>query len=361
MLKRRPPRIRAVPLSLLALAVSLAAALSGCDSPPLYEYWDSIVLDELEISPTFLSLQEGGRATFYALGGKAPYSYEIAGDGNITPLPGKKIEYLASDGAQEAWISVLDAYGARSSARVMVAAGISILRIAPANSAIANGGAVDFSFVGGRPPYSLHLEEGLGAVEALTETTGRYSAPASGDTDAVVRLEDDSGQSSDALISVRAGPQPLAIIPNALTLEVDAPFTFGVSGGSGPYSFSVSSGAGTVDVDSGLYSSPSAGLAVVRVADAALNYADANVSVVDSAAPLEISPRSIQIKRGASFQFAAVGGVPPYSFSMASGYGGSVDAVSGVYVAPSSRKGVEKVRVADSRGISETATVKVKK
>jgi hypothetical protein len=62
---------------------------------------------------------------------------------------------------------------------------------------------------------------------------------------------------------------------------------------------------------------------------------------------------------GTSFQFSADGGDPPYSYAV-EGYGGTISA-SGVYTAPNTRQGVEKVRVTDAFGRSDTATVKVKK
>jgi hypothetical protein len=45
---------------------------------------------------------------------------------------------------------------------------------------------------------------------------------------------------------------------------------------------------------------------------------------------------------------------------MVSSYGGTIDA-NGVYTAPTTRQGVEQLRVIDSQGRSDTATVKVKK
>lgn len=363
MLWNRPRRAEVAFTGRIFASIAVAAALVGCELPSIYEYWDSVVLNELEISPSFIALQEGQRASFAALGGKVPYRFELEGGGTLSPLSGARVEYLAPfGGAQEALVKLRDVYDAVSAARVLIEASMSLLSIAPAEASLLYGQSVEFAFSGGKAPYSLGLEAGLGSVEMPTATTGRYTAPAAADTDAIVRLEDASGQLADARVVVRAGSQPLAIIPSSVVMEQGAAFAFGASGGAAPYAFSVASGVGSIDAGNGTYTSASAGSAVVRVTDADSSVADANVTVVEaSPVPLVIIPRSVNIKMGASFQFEGEGGVPPYSFSMASGYGGVVDPVSGLYVAPSTKQGVERVQISDARGISDTATVKVKK
>jgi hypothetical protein len=176
-----------------------------------------------------------------------------------------------------------------------------------------------------------------------------------------VRLEDSSGQIVDAYISVRAGAQDLAINPTMVVLELSAsPFKFIAIGGTGTYTFSIAEpGAGSINPGTGDYTPDEIGTATVVVDDTSTT-AEASVTVVATVAtPLVIIPRSVDIKMGSNFQFSAEGGVPPYSYSV-EGYGGTISA-SGLYTAPDTRQGVEKVRVTDLRGISDTATVKVKR
>lgn len=357
----RPRRAGAAFIMMISALIAVAAALVGCELPSIYEYWDSVVLNELEISPSFIALQEGQRATFTALGGKAPYRFELEGGGTLSPLSGARVEYLAPvGGPQEAQVGLSDAYDAVSSARVLVEASISLLSIAPAEASLLYGQSVVFEFSGGKPPYSFSLEAGLGSVEMTGPTAGRYTAPAA-DTDAIVQVEDASGQLADARIVVRAGAQPLAIIPSSVVIEQGATFTFVASGGVASYTFSVASGGGSINPVSGEYTASVPSPVVIQVTDGA-NVASANVTVVPAAGtPLVIVPRSVDIKMGASFQFAGEGGVPPYSFFVISGYGGFVHPETGLYTAPSSRQGVERVQIKDSREISDTATVKVKK
>jgi hypothetical protein len=136
MRKRRNPRFRALLIAFIAFAISLAATLSGCDLPPIYEYWDSIVLNELEISPSFIALQEGQKATFSVIGGKVPYSFEFSGDGAITNVAGHRVEYSAPLTDTVDWITVRDIYDAQSQARVMVEANISQLTVVPSSAAL---------------------------------------------------------------------------------------------------------------------------------------------------------------------------------------------------------------------------------
>ncbi len=362
MRKRRKSRLRAAFVALIAIAISLAAALSGCDLPPIYEYWDSIVLNELEISPSFIALQEGQKATFSVLGGKVPYSFELSGDGSYTPLAGNKVEYEAPALAisPEAWLSVRDIYDATSIARVMVEASISQLAIAPGSAALLPNETITFTFSGGIPPYSFSRIAGDGMVVLPTVTTGQYLAPAF-NTVAIVRLEDSSGQSIDITIYVQAGTPQLIIDPVSAELVEGASITFTAMGGVPPYVFSVS-GLGSINPGTGVYTSATQGEVTVTVTDASSTTAVANVIVVPATAiPLVIIPRSIDIKMGASFQFGAEGGDGPYSYEMVSSYGGTIDSLSGFYTAPDTRQGVEQLRVIDAYGRSDTATVKIKK
>ncbi len=361
MRKRRKPRLSAALVALIVVASSFAAALSGCDLPPIYEYWDSIVLNELEISPSFMALQEGQRATFSVLGGKVPYSFELSGDGSLEMLPSHKVEYTAPTGAAEAWIGVRDIYDASSLARVMVVEeSVGQLTIAPGSAALLTNESITFSFSGGIPPYSFSRIAGDGMVVLPTLTTGQYLAPAF-NTVAVVRLEDSSGQSIDVSIYVQAGTPPLILDPVSAELVEGASITFSAMGGVPPYVFSVI-GLGNINPGTGLYTAATHGIDTVTVTDANSDTADATVTVVPATAtPLIIIPGSIDIKMGSSFQFGAEGGDPPYSYEMVSSYGGTIDAFSGVYTAPTTRQGVEQLRVIDAFGRSDTATVKVKK
>jgi hypothetical protein len=72
---------------------------------------------------------------------------------------------------------------------------------------------------------------------------------------------------------------------------------------------------------------------------------------------LTITPQEITLVTGATVDFAASGGKPPYHFEVRSG-SGSIDPATGAYLAPSA-SGVETVQVVDFDGNLATATITV--
>jgi SprB repeat len=70
---------------------------------------------------------------------------------------------------------------------------------------------------------------------------------------------------------------------------------------------------------------------------------------------LGISPSAVTLSTSSSITFSAIGGVPPYSYSIASG-GGSINSGTGVYTAPGVA-GTAKVRVTDAAAGTSQATV----
>jgi hypothetical protein len=230
------------------------------------------------------------------------------------------------------------------------------LRILPAAVSLAYGGSVIFSAADGLVPYVFSLVSGAGILDV---DTGEYSAPLDADTDAVVRVEDSSGQASDASITVRAAAEPLSIEPASLTMEIGAFFTFSGIGGTGSYTFTAT--GGIIDAANGDYEASESGDFTITVDDA-VDTATANVTVLPLAAgvPLDIVPRSVTLLLGETFQFEAVGGEAPYTFSMSVTTGGTIT-VDGFYTAPTLKQVVETVQVEDDRGVIVTATAKVRK
>jgi len=72
---------------------------------------------------------------------------------------------------------------------------------------------------------------------------------------------------------------------------------------------------------------------------------------------LQISPLAVTLGVGATCDFLASGGSPPYSFAMISG-SGSIDADSGLYTAPASPDSVV-IQVQDNQGATSQATATV--
>jgi hypothetical protein len=332
----------------------------ACVELSVFDIWDELLTDELEISPSFASLQAGQSLSLKAHGGKPPYVFElIDGSGPLSGFDAVTVIYTADVGDSDVTIRVSDSTGETRDAEILVA-DVPVLRILPAVVSLGHGEFVEFTAIGGiAGTYEFSLVSGEGTLELVAPETYKYTAPSASDTDAVVRVEDASGQASDSVITVRATAEPLSIEPSSLTMEVGAFFTFSGIGGTGSYTFSAT--GGIIDAGTGDYEASELGDFTITVDDGG-NTATANVSVLPLAGgvPLEIVPRSVTLVLGETFQFEVLGGEGPYVFSMMMTTGGTITE-SGFYTAPTLKQAVETVQVEDSRGVIVTATAKVRK
>lgn len=353
------------PKAAFAAVLSAALLASSCRAGFLFDLWDDFLTLFLDISPTVAVLEPNQSIILKARGGHSPYIFDLTGgSGTLTDNLDGTAEYIAPGSATDAVILLSDSRGEEVLANIMVSgSAISLLSISPTSASLLYGETLDFDASGGQGTYEFSPVSGLGSVDSVT---GLYTAP-SQDTNAVVQVEDDSGQAAQAVVTVRAAAQALAIAPVTLTLEEGATFQFSATGGTPsavppPYTYLAS--AGSIVAGTGLFTAPAAPATVtVTVTDSALPVpatAAAAVEVVATAALLTIVPRSINVTLGSTFQFDAEGGILPYTYTMGTSYGGTVTP-SGLYTAPTSKQGVEYVIVTDGRGITDTATVKVRK
>ncbi|HSV55543.1 MAG TPA: hypothetical protein VLH39_00355 [Magnetospirillaceae bacterium] len=359
--RRTAGRTAAAVLSAILVSASVLS-LTACQAGFLFDIWDELLAPGLDITPSEAVLEPTQSLTLTAVGGWGPYSFsKTLGYGTLTDHNDGTAEYQADGGETTVSILLSDSRGKEVLANIRVsAATIELLRILPTSASLLYGETLDFEASGGQAPYVFSIVSGAGSVY----TDGRYTAP-DHDTDAVVQVEDDFGQAAKASVTVRAAPQPLAIVPDTLVIEEYGVFTFSATGGTGSYTFSTSGGSLTDNGDGTWdFTAPDDPATVmVTVSDLAIppGTADASVTVVAaSPEPLTIVPRSINVTMGSTFQFSAEGGGGPYTFEMERGHGGSVTS-AGLYTAPTDRPGTERVRVTDGRGITDTATVKVRR
>lgn len=150
---------------------------------------------------------------------------------------------------------------------------------------------------------------------------------------------------------------PLTISPAVDGVLVGGTADFAASGGTPPYSFTVlSGGAGGKVTSSGVYTAPSqSGTDTVQLADKVGLISDATITVI-AAQPLQISPAAVTLNGGSTFQFAASGGVSPYTYAVSTGSGTVTSA--GSYTAPGSA-GSYTVQVTDHVANTSKATVTV--
>jgi hypothetical protein len=232
------------------------------------------VMVPLSISPATVTLSTDSSFTFAASGGAGSYTYDVSfGSGTINSSTGV---YIAP-GLVEAdnRVSVTDAMSAIAEAVVTLVEPPATLQITPSSVFLVTGGQVNFSAMGGTPPYTYSVTAGTGTIAA---DTGLFAAPAAEET-GTVRVTDASGsRTSDAAVTVYF---PLTIIPTTVTVQTGSTYPFSASGGVQPYQFSKETGVGTVDSDGLYHAEAGPGAAVVKVVDLLNNASTATATVVD--------------------------------------------------------------------------------
>jgi hypothetical protein len=338
--------------------VLLAGALAGCGNFSLSGILDAPPPDApppdsppagpmaLTLVPVTVNVPVSALVKFTAQGGVPPYAWaeDTNGTGGSIDPTGL---YTAPTIAGTYTVSVTDSDGASQEATVFASATVP-LSISPATITIAADGSVTFLASGGSGNYDWSLLQGDGTLASAT-----YTAPGFAET-AKIRLTDTAtSDTRDATVTVTAPPAVLTISPTTVSLATGQTMAFSAGGGVEPYAYSVlTGGAGGSIIAAGLYTAPaSAGTDTVRVTDQASFTSEATVTVFF---PLTIVPTSVTVQTGGTYAFSASGGVPPYSYSAASG---AVDS-NGVYTAPTSA-GTDTVEVVDSIGNASTAVVTV--
>ncbi|MGZ3791890.1 MAG: beta strand repeat-containing protein, partial [Bdellovibrio sp.] len=314
--------------------------VSATDEMKNVSYSFGQVFGTLQISPHVMKIEKsGGFSSFQALGGVPPFTFSINGTGTVNATTG---QYTApSTSGVTDRVTVTDALGNTSEAVITVT---DATRFFAKNAIVHVGEVLDFTSLifGGAPGYSLSVAAGEGTVSSLN-----YTAPSSTGNYAVT-ITDNNGLTTQSLILVYPA---FSIFPTQLNISVDSKDFFTVQGGVPPYSFQILSGLGTIDPQTGVYSSgPQTGIAVVKVTDAQNNSSQANVSI---SSRLALGSDLQKVAGGGTVTLIASGGVPPYVFSVESGSGTltSINASSSSLVT-SLTPGVIQVSVTDALGNS---------
>lgn len=222
------------------------------------------------------------------------------------------------------------------------------LTISPLSKAVSLGGTLALDASEGSEPYSFDVYYGNGTVTS-SGATGTYQAPVAAGT-AVVRVQDSDGNAGYATIEITDAP---IIQPSSKSLAVSNKFPFSALSGKAPYTFSLVLGEGSINATTGEFTAgTTAGTAVIRLTDADGRSSEANVTVN---AALSFNSKNIYVENDATYTLAAAGGVPPYTFLIASG-AGSINKDTGVFTAPSAF-GVTAIHVVDSIGNFDLAMV----
>ena len=249
-----------------------------------------------------------------------------------------------------------DALGNSASVSISVGGG---LAITPSSPTVSPRGTRTFSASGGSGTGFMYALTTNGSGASIDTASGAYVAGPAGATTDVVRVTDSFGNSATATIAVGPGVQ---LSPAAVMLAPLGHQSFTVSGGSGVgYSFALATNAsgGSITASTGAYVAGGVGGVgdVVRVTDSLGNSATAAVTVTAALAPVDgmltVPPRG-------TATVAVTGGAGSVTFALtANGSGGSVDPVTGVYVAGPTGGATDVVTATDQNGASTTIMVAV--
>lgn len=230
------------------------------------------------------------------------------------------------------------------------------LSVSPASATVAPREALQLAAQGGVPPYSFALQQRQSGERASVSSAGAYLAGDDGPAADVVRVTDSSGAQVDAAIAV--GPS-LALSPASALVAPGGRVVFTATGGKRPYAYSIVDGPGAVGA-AGDYVAGAQGdsVAHVKVRDAT---ADAAAIVEVHVGPaVSILPRTQSVAPYATLDFVAIGGQPPYRYSVQSTDGASIDAETGHYQAGAGSGAAavaDTVTVTDALAQAATASV----
>jgi len=304
--------------------------------------------DSVGILPSAITLVITESCTFSPLGGVPPYYYAIAsGNGSIGSSTGV---FTAGTTAGTTTVILTDKRGISATATITVQDPQPVT-ITPSSVSLPAMESCTFAGHGGLLPYSYAVTSGNGTIDS---STGVYTAGTAAGT-TIVTLTDGRGQSASATVSVQE-PEPLFILPSAVSLLITKSCLFTSLGGIPPYFYAITSGSGSIDNSSGLFTAGSAGgTSTVTLTDGRGISATATISVQEPQ-HVSIMPALVAVKTSSATWFTAVGGQSPYVFTQLSG-SGSMSA-AGLYTAGASSE-TAVVMVTDALGVTSSATVTV--
>ncbi len=309
------------------------------------------------ISPSAPTTPPLGGVSFSASGGSGTgWVWSISVDNSGGTINAGSGAYTAgATGGVTDTVHVVDSLGNVANTIVTVGNGVVI---SPPTPTTPPKGAIGFTASGGSGAgyaWSVQTNASGGTINA---SSGAYVAGPTGNVNDVVKVVDSLGSAST--VSVVVGPG-VTISPSAPSAPPKGTIAFAASGGSNAgftWSIKTNASGGSINASSGAYAAGSKELSVdtVAVVDSLGNGAEVNVSVGGG---LAIDPASPSTPPRGSIAFIVVGGSGGgYAWSLATNAsGGSIDGVTGAYVAGSTGNVTDVVRAVDS--LANTATVSV--
>lgn len=308
-----------------------------------------IVNPALAITPVESTIAITNQAQFVASGGVPPYSFAVPAGGAGGSIHSENGLFSAGTQTGDTTVTVSDSY---STSSTVIHIGPALV-IDPSAVTLVKGTNRTFATTGGVGAITFSVTSGGGSIES---SLGQYTASNTTGI-AKIRAQDVLGNSSEATVSI---VEPLGIVPGDIILRVGSSMVFSAAGGLPPYSYSIVSDQGTqgtINETTGAFNAPgAAGVVKVRVTDAMGNTSDSTVTVF---ADLIVAPPTKTMAIGKSASFSAIGGVPPYIYSVVEGpSGGVINSTTGQYTAPAI-PGNFHIRVTDMQGLTSDAAITV--
>ena len=271
--------------------------------------------DVVTVSPNNAEVPIGGSFSFTASGGQGPYTWSVANTtiGTIDSVSGVfqaltigSTNVIATDsgGLESAPITV------SVTNIVITPANVNTLQLTEVRTFTVNGGQGPFTWTASNSAIVNIVAEGT-QQESVTVTPNAQGS-------FNLSVADNSGNSTNTRISVVI--TPMALDPVTSTINIGSQLQLNASGGTSPYTWS-SSNTGVATVDGGgLVTGVGAGSVTISATDNLGVAQTASITVVSAAPALTLTAPLSNVNVGATLQFTATGGVPPYSWSL----GGSV-------------------------------------
>jgi MYXO-CTERM domain-containing protein len=312
----------------------------------------------LVLTPTGQTVAPRGHLAFGAFGGSGA-DYQFALDSNLSGGAIDPVTGAYTAGATPNvtdLVKVTDGLGNSATVSVLVGAGV---LVTPASASVSPAGTIAFAAAGGAGSgfvFALGTNASGGMIDLLT---GRYVAGPTGAVTDVVTVTDALGNSATATVTVGPG---VSLMASATAVPPRGSVTFTATGGAGSYTFGIRSNGsgGSIVSSAGVYTAGATPgtTDVIEVTDALGNSATLTITV---GAGVTLTPPGAVVPPGGSATFAAAGGSGSgYVFTLTTnGSGGSVDPVTGAYVAGATDDVVDVVTVTDALGNSAAAQIVV--
>lgn len=303
----------------------------------------------VSINPAAPTTPPRGAIAFLVTGGSgAGYTWAFVTNASGGAINAATGAYTAGPtGTVTDVVKVTDSLGNTKSVSVTVTAGVSI---SPTTVTLAPLGTAAFAAAGGSGAgytYAVTTNLSGGSVVAAT---GAYKAGNVGSVTDVVTVTDSLGNKASANVTVT---KAVAVTPIATNVAPRGAASFAASGGAGGYTFSLATNAsgGNVTASSGAYTAGAKGsvVDVVRVTDQNGAVTTASITVGPQ---ITISPTPAHAPPLGKLTLVAQGGAGfGYVWELAAtASGGSLDTVTGEYVAGPTANSIDTVRVSDGLG-----------